>query len=97
LIEEDELWALADVLSRSLRRIKKVLGAPAYNLMLHTAPRSAASPHRPGDWSTVEQDFLWHIDILPRLTKIAGFEWGTGLYINPVSPESATQFLKEAE
>jgi UDPglucose--hexose-1-phosphate uridylyltransferase len=96
LIEEDELRALAEVLARSLLRIKRVLGAPAYNLMLHTAPLQSGEPGRPGAWSTLEHDFLWHIDILPRLTKIAGFEWGTGLYINPVAPESATQFLKEA-
>jgi UDPglucose--hexose-1-phosphate uridylyltransferase len=96
LIGEDELSALAAVLARSLRRIKSVLGAPAYNLMLHTAPLQTSEPGRPGAWSTLEQDFLWHIDILPRLTKTAGFEWGTGLYINPVSPESAAQFLKEA-
>jgi UDPglucose--hexose-1-phosphate uridylyltransferase len=45
----------------------------------------------------MEQDFLWHIDILPRLTRVAGFEWGTCFYINPVSPESATQFVKDVE
>jgi UDPglucose--hexose-1-phosphate uridylyltransferase len=96
-ISEDEISALADTLSRSLRRIKRVLGAPAYNLMIHTAPLKPNEPGRPTAWSTMEQDFLWHIDILPRLTRVAGFEWGTGFYINPVSPESATQFLKDVE
>ncbi|MFH1550950.1 MAG: galactose-1-phosphate uridylyltransferase, partial [Planctomycetota bacterium] len=37
----------------------------------------------------------WHIEIIPRLTKVAGFEWGTDFYINPVSPENAAQFLRE--
>ena len=65
--------------------------------MVHTAPVMHQEPGRPDAWSSNPQDFLWHIDILPRLTKIAGFEWGTGFYVNPVSPENATQFLRETE
>lgn len=91
LISTTELEALGDVLSRTLRRYKKALNGPAYNMMLQTAPLSR--PHS----DTIEKDFCWHIDILPRLTSVAGFEWGTGFYINPVSPEAATQFLREAE
>jgi UDPglucose--hexose-1-phosphate uridylyltransferase len=34
---------------------------------------------------------------VPRLTQVAGFEWGTGFFINPTSPEDAAQFLREAE
>lgn len=97
LINEDEIASLGAVLTRSLKRIQKVLGAPAYNLMIHTAPTQRSEPGHARAWNTLEQDFLWHIGILPRLTKLAGFEWGTGFYINPVSPESATQFLKEVE
>ena len=40
--------------------------------------------------------YHWHIEIIPCITKIAGFEWGTGCYINPVLPESAAAFLREA-
>jgi UDPglucose--hexose-1-phosphate uridylyltransferase len=97
LINKAEIAALGQVLTRTLRRIRKVLGAPAFNLMIYTAPTQHSEPGRATDWSTLEQDFLWHIAILPRLTKVAGFEWGTGFYINPVSPESATKFLKEVE
>ncbi len=91
LITEPEIEALGDVLSRTLQRYKKALNQPAYNMMLQTAP--FVRPHL----GTIENDFCWHIDILPRLTSVAGFEWGTGFYINPVSPEAATQFLREAE
>ena len=91
LITEPEIEALGDVLSRTLRRYKKALNQPAYNMMLQTAP--FIRPHL----GTIENDFCWHIDILPRLTSVAGFEWGTGFYINPVSPEAATQFLRDAE
>lgn len=97
LIEAEERAALAEVLSRSLRRIQKTLGNPAYNLMIHTAPVMRKDSGRADDWSSIAQDFLWHIEILPRLTKIAGFEWGTGFYVNPVSPESATKFLRDVE
>ena len=97
LIEPQERQALAGVLSRSLQRIQKTLGNPAYNLMIHTAPVQRKNAGRADDGSDNAQDFLWHIEILPRLTKVAGFEWGTGFYVNPVAPENATKFLREVD
>lgn len=91
----DETRALGEVLARSLKRIKVCLGNPAYNMMIQTAPHERERAGHPEYWGTLAQDYHWHIDILPRLTKVAGFEWGTGFYINPVSPEQATQFLKD--
>ena len=41
--------------------------------------------------------YHWHIEVIPRLTKVAGFEWGSGFYINPVPPENAARFLREVE
>ena len=92
----DEIGSLSEILPCSLKRISEALGKPAYNMIVQTAPHAA--PHSLTDdyWSTVPQSFHWRIDILPRLTKIAGFEWGTGFYINPISPESATEYLREA-
>ena len=40
--------------------------------------------------------YHWHIEIIPRVTRVAGFEWGTGFHINPVPPESACDFLQKA-
>jgi UDPglucose--hexose-1-phosphate uridylyltransferase len=91
-----ETEALGDTLSRNLRRIKETLNNPAYNLMVQSAPHEHPRDGRPEFWGTIAQDYHWHIDILPRLTKVAGFEWGTGFYINPISPESATEYLREA-
>ena len=95
----EELEALGVALQRSLKRIGRALDHPAYNLMLNTSPNlllaAGAAAGRPRLWETIDRDFCWHIDILPRLTRVAGFEWGTGFYINPVSPEQATQFLRE--
>jgi UDPglucose--hexose-1-phosphate uridylyltransferase len=69
-----------------MRKIEKVLEKPAYNLMIHSAPvQEGAMAH-----------YHWHIEIIPKLTKVAGFEWGTGFYINPTPPEEAARFLREA-
>jgi UDPglucose--hexose-1-phosphate uridylyltransferase len=91
----EENVALGSTLTRTLKRIEKALNNPAYNLMLHSCPNLKPQPGRPEYWGTISADFCWHIDILPRLTSVAGFEWGTGFYINPVSPEQATAFLRD--
>jgi UDPglucose--hexose-1-phosphate uridylyltransferase len=79
---EDVAWLLSDV----LRRIDITLPGSPYNFMLHTN-------------HTNEQDeasYHWHIEIIPKLTKVAGFEWGTGFYINPTPPEEAAKYLRKA-
>ena len=83
----DELRGLAEVLGDFLRRMDRVLHAPAYNFMLHTAPlKESALDH-----------FHWHLEIIPKLTRVAGFEWGSGFFINPVPPEDAAAALRESE
>lgn len=78
---------LAQMLKRVLWKIKTVLDDPPYNFVIHTAPcNSEPLVH-----------YHWHIEIMPKLTRVAGFEWGTGFYINPVSPEEAAKFLAEKE
>jgi galactose-1-phosphate uridylyltransferase len=57
-----------------------------YNFMLHTGNTDG----------TNEASYHWHREIIPRLTKVAGFEWGTGFYINPTPPEDAARYLREA-
>ena len=49
-----------------------------------------------GHWKTIEEDYHWHIELIPRLTRVAGFEWGSGFYINPTPPEEAAKYLREA-
>lgn len=95
LIDDSLLMKLARHLKEVLQRIKKSLDDPPYNYMLHTAPAYHAKARRPGYWTTIELDWHWHLEILPRLTKTAGFEWGTGFYINPTPPEDAARFLRE--
>jgi UDPglucose--hexose-1-phosphate uridylyltransferase len=92
-IEPDELDDLAAVLKDALLRIGRSLNNPPYNFILHTAPNRVP---RKGHWHTLGQDFHWHIEVMPRLTRVAGFEWGSGFYINPTPPEEAARFLREA-
>ena len=81
-----DLQNLAWVLRSTLRKLDKTLEKPAYNFLMHTAPvQEPAMPH-----------YHWHIEIMPRLTKVAGFEWGTGVYINPTPPEESAKFLRDA-
>jgi UDPglucose--hexose-1-phosphate uridylyltransferase len=97
LMTADEMDALGATLARNLCRLKRTLDDPPYNFMLQTAPSLHSRPGRPEAWGTIAHDYHWRIDILPRLTRVAGFEWGTGFYINPVAPEHATQLLQEVE
>ncbi len=97
LTTDDRLRALGRHLQVVLRRMGKALGNPAYNLMLHTSPNAEATVTRPNYWTTLEADWHWHIEILPRLKRVAGFEWGTGFYVNPTAPEDAARFLREVD
>ena len=84
-IEATEVSDLALIMKRVQTRLETVLENPPYNYIIRTAPF---------DVPPLEEHH-WHIEIVPRLTKVAGFEWGTGCYINPVAPEDACKFLKE--
>ncbi len=94
-MDEPSRTALAEVLHHSLAQLRPALGRPAYNFVLNIAPNPTPRPGKPDYWSTLELDYHWHIEILPRVTTVAGFEWGTGFYINPVAPEDAARFLRE--
>lgn len=97
LMSDRQLGRLAVALKDMLARIKEVLKDPPYNFILHTAPPMHPRPGKPEFWSSIEFDYHWHIELIPRLTQIAGFEWGTGFQINPTAPEDAASFLREAD
>ena len=85
---------LARVLKAVLLKLKIGLNDPDYNYVIHTAPFRR---QKVGYWKTIDQDYHWHIEIMPRLTKVAGFEWGTGFYICPLPPEETAKFLREVQ
>lgn len=96
-ISDSDVHELAEMLKDTLRRLKTVLHDPPYNFLFHTAPNiTETRPKRSWYWDTLQLDWHWHIEIIPRLTRIAGFEWGTGFYINPTPPEEAAKYLREA-
>ena len=82
-----EYASLARILKDVLTRLDKVLNSPPYNYIIHTRPLR----------KEIKEFYHWHLEIMPKLIKIAGFEWGSGFYINPTSPEEAAKFLKEVE
>ena len=94
-IQEDEIKKLANVLKTVLSKLSKALNDPPYNYVIHTAPFRNIT--KTGYWRSIDQDYHWHIEITPRLTHVAGFEWGTGFYINPTPPEDAAKFLREVK
>lgn len=81
---DEEMETLGNFVQRILQRMEAVLHRPAYNFFLHTAPFDS----QPHDY------YHWHVEVFPRLTKAAGFEWGTGHFINPVAPEEAAAALR---
>ncbi len=85
-INRESLPELASLFRQSLVKLERILKVPAYNYIIHTAPFD----------TTGADHYHWHIEILPRITTLAGFELGTGCYINPVSPERAAVELRQA-
>lgn len=91
-----EMAGLADITREIFIRLYNVLEDPPLNMVVHTSPPLVKRPSQSGYWTSIKEDFHWHIEITPRLSGIAGFESGTGFYINPVAPESAADYLKGA-
>jgi UDPglucose--hexose-1-phosphate uridylyltransferase len=86
-IQKTEVDELGTVMKTILLKLEVALDRPAYNYIIHNSPfDTQALPH-----------YHWHIEVIPRLTRVAGFEWGTGFYINPVPPEQAAAFLHDIE
>jgi UDPglucose--hexose-1-phosphate uridylyltransferase len=86
-VSESDIIAIGDAYHRVLRMLDMGLDDPPFNTFIHTSPFDAPeSPH-----------YHWHVEILPRLTGIAGFECGTSMNINPVPPEQAAAYLRKVD
>lgn len=84
-MDDAHFKALSTIFSECMHRLNTCIPNVPYNFVLHGAPlRSQPLDH-----------YHWHFEIMPKLTMIAGFEWGSGFYINPISPEQAAKFLRE--
>ncbi len=91
-LDAGERKGLSQILKQVLQKLKKGLNDPPYNYIIHTAPFRR---QKAGYWKTINEDYHWHLEITPRLTRMAGFEWGTGFYICPVAPEAAAKYLRD--
>jgi len=89
--------ALAKFLREVLERLRIGLDDPPYNMVIHSSPNVQSGPQRAGYWDTLSNDYHWHIEILPHPPQLAGFELGTGFFINPTPPETAAGFLREIQ
>lgn len=83
LMYDGNLPNLSRIVKETLMKLSGALQSPPYNMVLHTAPVGY----------TEVPYYHWHLEILPRLTIVAGFEWGSGVYINPTPPEAAAGYL----
>lgn len=84
---DDELAELARALRVVVRKLDVALGDPPFNFILHTTPFGDDDPPH----------YHWHLELMPTLIQVAGFESGSGFYINPTPPEEAARFLREIE
>ncbi|MDR2191596.1 MAG: DUF4921 family protein [Endomicrobium sp.] len=86
-ISQKELSYCSQITSLVYSKINKVLDDSAFSVLTHTAPLKEKNLTY----------YHWHIEVIPKLTSASGFEWGTGLYVNPVLPEDAAKYLRECE
>lgn len=86
-LTDEELVETADLLRRAIVQLEAAVGPTAYNYILHTAPFDLPAA----------EHYHWHLEIIPRLSSAAGFEWSTGIFINPTPPELAAEQLRRGE
>ncbi len=84
-IDDAAVGEIAGLLQSTLKRVERALDGPAYNVLFHTAPLNGPSP----------VGWHWRVEIIPRVAGVAGFEWGTGFFINTVPPEAAAAYLRD--
>jgi len=82
----EEIPALAAIIKDTISKVKSVFASPAYNFIIHSSPVN-------GDGNA--EGYHWHIEFMPKLTRVAGFEWGSGFYVVPTPPELAAKYLRE--
>jgi len=86
-LDLDAAKDLGRVLKRITGKIFTMLGNPDYNIVIHTAPVKEED----------EDYFHWHLRIIPRLTMMAGFEIGSGIFINTALPEQTAPALRDTK
>lgn len=88
LSDEHQQLLLADALHNAIAKLNKALNFPPFNYWIHTLPHHAEDQ---------DDSYHWHLEIAPRVSKFGGYEMGSGVVIDVVSPEVAAEFLKKAQ
>lgn len=88
-INDKQINNLSDIFKKLFFKLNQVLGDYPYNFLIHTSPINIKEDNR--------KHYHWHIEFLPKLGEIAGFEWATGGYINPILPENAAEYLRKGD
>lgn len=89
-LDPSQIEKLASILRLSLQKLDQTLGGAPYNLSLQDRPFLRA---REGYWKTIEEDFHWHLQILPQIIRTTGFEQASWFFYNPVPPEITARCL----
>jgi len=82
-LQKEEVRPLGTILRNTMKKLKKLLNDPPYNYIIHTSPINGFE----------KEYYHWHMEIMPKLVNVAGFEWGSGFYVNPIPPEVAAKKL----
>ncbi len=85
-IPAEQLQDLAGIVLSAIQRLEAAVGRCAYNYVLHTTPFNAVAPAH----------YHWHIEIVPAMAKTAGFELGTGWFLNPIAPELSAKMMRQS-
>ena len=86
-MEDRKYDSLAQIWKATLYKVYLGLENPPYNYYIHTSPTQ----------KNADRYYHWHMELIPKLTIAAGFEIGTGMYINIAIPEDCAEFLREIE
>lgn len=93
-LNSNELMGLSNIVKEIFTRLDNSLNKPDINMVIHTSPPLNKRPSHPEYWNSIFYDYHWFLEIIPRISGYAGFEWATGFNINMVEPEEAAKFLK---
>lgn len=88
-IDRSQRLALADIFKKVLNKLNNALNDPPYNYYIHTGPPRLENK------KDLDKFYHWHIEIAPRVNTFGGYELGSGMVIDVVSPEKAAQFLNK--
>ena len=83
-VESHRCRSLAETLRQTLNALESLIPHVSYNYLIHSLPFD----------TNRNEHYHWHIEIIPRIATAAGFEWGSGMFLNPVPPEQAAEQLR---